>query len=83
MRRLYVSPKGDDAADGSFAHPFATIARACKSARTTGKGTRIILKAGEHRLSRTLRLGKADSGLVFACAPGARAVVSGFRDIAG
>ena len=83
MRRLYVSPKGDDAADGSSSHPFATIARACKAARAGEGEFRIILKAGEHRLSRTLRLGKADSGLVFVCAPGARAVVSGFRDIAG
>ena len=83
MQHLYVSTKGDDAADGSSSRPFATIARACKAARATGKGTHIILKAGEHRLSRTLRLGKADSGLVFECAPGARAVVSGFRDING
>ncbi len=83
MRRLYVSPKGDDAADGSSSHPFATIARACKAARAGEGDARIILKSGEHRLSRTLRLGKVDSRLVFACAPGARAVVSGFRDIAG
>ena len=83
MQRLHVSPRGDDAADGSSSRPFATIARACKAARAMGKGTRIVLKAGEHRLSRTLRLGKADSGLVFTCAPGARAVVSGFRDIVG
>ena len=34
-------------------------------------------------LSRTSRLGKADSGLVFECAPGAKAVVSGLRDIGG
>ncbi|MBQ6248406.1 MAG: right-handed parallel beta-helix repeat-containing protein [Kiritimatiellae bacterium] len=83
MHRLYVSPKGDDAADGSSSRPFATIAQACKAARTMGKGTHIILKIGEHRLSRTLRLGKADSGLVIEAAPGAKAVVSGFRDIAG
>ena len=83
MHRLYVSTKGDDAADGSSSRPFATIARACRAARAMGKGTHIVLKVGEHRLSRTLRLGKADSGLVFECAPGTKTVVSGFRDITG
>ena len=83
MHRLYVSPKGDDTADGSSSRPFATFARACKAARAAGKGTHIVLKAGEYRLSRTLRLGKADSGLVVEAAQGAKVVVSGFRNIAG
>lgn len=80
---FHVSPKGDDAAAGSAAKPFATIGRALEAARAAGKGARIVLKGGEHRLSRTLRLGKADSGLAFEAAPGAKPVLSGLRDITG
>ena len=77
----HVSPCGDDAADGSSAAPFATIHHAFAVARAAGRGARIVLHAGEHRLSRTLRLGKADAGLVVEAAPKAKPVVSGFRDV--
>lgn len=80
---FHVSPKGDDAAVGSAAKPFATVGRALEAARAAGRGARIVLKGGEHRLSRTLRLGKADSGLAFEAAPGAKPVLSGLRDITG
>ena len=41
------------------AKPFATIGKAILAARAAGPGARIVLKSGEYRLSRTLKLGKA------------------------
>ncbi len=83
---FHVSSTGDDGADGSPSAPFATIVRAIRAAREVrreGRAVRVVLGDGEYRLSRPLRLGKADSGLVVEAAPGARAVISGLRGIAG
>jgi hypothetical protein len=61
----------------------ATFEETIRTARAAGGTAHIVLKSGEYRLSRTLRLGKADSGLVIEAAPGAKPVLSGFRDITG
>lgn len=82
-KTFHVSPRGDDAADGSAARPFATIERAVRAAREAGGTARVVLAKGEYRLARTLKLGKADSGLVVEAARGARAVVTGLRAVAG
>ena len=51
---FYVSPDGDDANDGSFAHPFASIGQARDAVRVmdkTGKaGITVAVKAGEYRV---------------------------------
>ena len=80
---FHVSPKGDDAATGSAARPFATIEHAILAARAAGRGARIVLEDGTYRLARTLKLGRADSGLAIEAAPGARPVLSGCRAITG
>lgn len=80
---FHVSPLGDDGAKGSPSAPFATIARALRAARQSRRDARIVLGPGEYRLPRTLRLGKADSGLLLEAAPGARAVISGLREVTG
>lgn len=83
---FYVSPDGNDRADGSPSAPFATPARAIRAAREArrgGRAARVVLGGGEYRLSRPLRLGKDGSGLVVEAAPGARAVLSGLCGIAG
>ncbi len=50
---FYVAPEGDDANDGSFSHPFATIEHARDAVRAldkTGKtGITVAVKAGEYR----------------------------------
>ena len=52
---LYVSPAGDDAADGSLAHPLRTVERARDLVRAmdkTGKqGVTVALMAGEYRVN--------------------------------
>ena len=80
---FHVSQKGADDASGTSSKPFASIEQAVRAARAAGGRARIVLRAGEYRLSRPLKLGAADSGLVIEAAPGARPVLSGFRDIAG
>ena len=62
---LYVSPDGNDANDGSFEHPLATVEKARDLVRTmdkTGKsGVTVALKAGEYRVS-TIEFTAEDSG---------------------
>ncbi len=61
----YVSPNGNDDADGSFAHPFKTIEKARDVVRALDKngrdGITICLMAGEYRVD-TIEFTQADSG---------------------
>ncbi len=54
---FYVSPDGDDGADGSFAHPFRTPERARDAVRALDKtgrsGVTVALMAGDYRVSHT------------------------------
>jgi len=61
---FYVSPNGNDAAPGTQAKPFATLARAQQAARPiVGKKTVTInLRAGTYYLPAPLVLTSADSG---------------------
>jgi len=81
---IYVSPSGDDRADGTQSAPVATLAQAVRLARTRAPAadTRIVLRAGMHRLERTLVLGLEDNPaagrtLSFEAYPGEKPVVSG------
>ena len=61
--RFHVSPAGDDAADGSENHPFATLERAKMAVRTaTGKPVTIWLAGGDYHFEKPFELGKQDSG---------------------
>lgn len=80
---FYVSPCGDDANAGSSYKPFGTIARAQKAAREAGPGSIIVLADGVYRLPKTLAFGPRDNGLVIESAPGAKAVISGGREVRG
>lgn len=58
----FVDPAGDDSGPGTLDHPFATLERARSAA---SPGTVITLRAGTHRLTRTLHLNAADSGVTY------------------
>lgn len=88
--RVYVSPEGDDLAEGSLQHPFATIERALsyvREVRSTTPATtlgemHIILRGGTYRLASTLQLSDADSGTpdsptIIEAAEGETPIVSG------
>ncbi len=74
---FYVSPSGNDSADGSKAAPFATIARARDAARGT-KAT-VHIEAGTYRIDEPLRFSPQDSGVEYRA--NGDAIVSGGRPV--
>lgn len=67
---FWVAPNGSDAADGSAAHPVATVARAIVLARS--RGGRIVLRPGDYPVRDTIVLGPEDRGLTLEGQRGAR-----------
>ena len=66
---FYVSPDGDDAADGSAARPFRTLVRAREAVRglkakgLPSGGVAVRVRGGKYRVSETFELsGEEDSG---------------------
>jgi hypothetical protein len=66
---LHVSPRGNDAANGSAQHPFASLERArdeIRAWRRTGPlprgGVEILVHGGEYSVSQTFSLSEGDSG---------------------
>ncbi|MFI6295589.1 right-handed parallel beta-helix repeat-containing protein [Nonomuraea sp. NPDC050790] len=79
---IFVDPSGDDSGPGTIERPFATLERA------RAAGGVITLRAGVHRLTETLRLTEADSGIViqahgYGTAVPEKVVVSGGTPITG
>ena len=93
---IYVSPAGDDRADGSREHPLRTVHRALQQAREwrrtadprTDGGIRIVLAEGVYAMNEPLFVRPEDSGTagsptVICAAEGGRAVLSGGVQIGG
>src|SRR3546814_6434383 len=81
---IAVSPAGNDAADGSIAHPFRTLTRAQVAVRdANAKGDVVVRIAdGLYRLDAPITLTAADGGqkgwvVTWTAAPGAKPVLSG------
>lgn len=55
---IYVSPKGNDRADGSLSHPLRSIQAAIEKANRTGKNipVAIILRAGRYEQEQTIEI---------------------------
>ncbi|MDR1455772.1 MAG: PDZ domain-containing protein [Tannerella sp.] len=79
--QFYVSPAGNDGADGSRQHPFRTVERAQTEARTTQGEVAIILREATYRLAAPLRFtpqdGSPGKSLVFRAFPGEKVTLSG------
>ena len=73
---FYVSTSGSDSADGSSAHPFATLRRAVSAMEQSGTHT-TYLAGGKYYMSSTVNLGSADSGMTIQSTPGSKAVLDG------
>ncbi|WP_051778525.1 sigma-70 family RNA polymerase sigma factor [Kitasatospora phosalacinea] len=67
---LYVAPDGSDDADGSLAHPFASLARAAAVVRP---GQTIALRGGTYRLAAPVGIGTTGTGTQ-------RITLSAYRD---
>lgn len=78
----YVSPNGDDTADGSHERPFRTIQRAADVAQP---GDTITVRAGEYReWVSPPRGGESDTRrIVFQAAPGEKVVIKGSEVVRG
>src|SRR6185503_7561027 len=85
-----VSPRGDDAADGSSGRPFKTLTRAQQAVRSVNaKGNVVVLLAdGIYRLTEPLHFTAVDGGqdgnsVTWQAAPSAAPVIAGSIPVAG
>lgn len=69
---IHVSPAGDDANPGTADRPLRTFVAAQRA-----KAAEVVFHAGTYYLPETIALTAADSGRVFASAPGERVIISG------
>jgi hypothetical protein len=79
---FYVSPTGNDSANGSSDTPFASISRALTATRA-GSEKRIFLRGGTHILTSKLSLTSSDSGTTFTGYPGETVIISGGEKLTG
>ncbi len=59
---FHVAPSGSDSADGSRAHPFATLTRARDVIRTAPRPATVWIAGGDYLLKETFALTAEDSG---------------------
>jgi len=83
---IVVAPDGNDAAAGTVAAPVRTLARAqalARAAKADGGAVTVVLRGGAYRITETLKLGAADSGVTWRAADGERPVLTGGRRLTG
>ena len=92
QRAFHVSPSGDDAAAGTEAAPFRSLAKARDAVRAANAAMtgdlEVVLHDGVYRLDEPFVLEAADSGtdghrVVYRAANAQKAVLSGGRPITG
>jgi hypothetical protein len=96
VKRIYVSPGGDDDGSGSWWRPFATFERAQEAVRQTREAAgadglariEVLFKGGTYTLAKPLVLQPAHGGaagcpVVYRARGGKRPVFSGGREITG
>ncbi len=82
MAQVYVSPSGNDLANGSARAPVRSLERAVPMTRQA-QGHVVLLRGGTYRLGQTLVLTAADSGLSLQPEDGQPVIVSGGAKITG
>lgn len=80
-REYFVSPSGDDAADGSAAHPWRTIGRAASVAQA---GDTVTVREGIYReWVKPANPGRDGAPVTYRAADGERVVVTGADEVRG
>lgn len=87
---IAVSPKGNDAADGSMKHPFRTLQRAQAAVRQVNSMHDVVVQVGEgvYRVEQPLLFRTQDGGqnehsVMWQAAEGAHPVISGATRVSG
>ena len=81
MREFFVSPDGNDAADGSAARPWRTIGRAAAVAQT---GDTVTILGGVYReWVKPVNAGREGAPITYRAARGERVVVTGADEVRG
>ena len=88
--KIYVSPQGNDANNGTIEKPFQTIERAKMEVRKIkgDKSVTVFLRGGTYTLSKTVVFGMEDSGkegasITYAAYPGETPIISSGKEIKG
>jgi len=79
--KIFVSPTGNDEADGSIDAPLATIEKALEVASEKERRVNIILREGIYYQSDAIAMGEEHSGTVISGYEGETAVISGGTEI--
>ena len=77
---VYVSPDGDDSADGTEAEPFRTLVRArnaVRERRAAGEHATVILRGGNYTQTDTFVLSSEDGNTTYRAYEGETPVISG------
>lgn len=79
---LFVSPDGDDSADGTRDAPLQSIQLACDRAALLDLANKVVvLRQGSHYIADTIMLGPQHSDLHMMSHPGEKATVSGGKEL--
>lgn len=80
---FHVAVNGDDAGDGSAAHPFATVAKGIAVATGCGKSAVVVVHAGTYSVRRGMTLGPGATPLVVRAAGDGKVTLSGGHRVRG
>ena len=73
---VYVATDGNDASDGTFNHPFASLERAAMAAQKSSTKT-VMVEGGHYTLTAPVLLDTASAGLTLIAYPGQHPVFDG------
>ena len=78
---VYVSTNGNDANDGTLAHPFKTVQAAVLASRSVTGNKTINIANGEYSAENAILLGDSDDNIEFCAYEGGSVVISGGKSI--
>lgn len=80
---FHVAVSGDDAADGTAAHPFASVAKGIAAASASGKPAAVLVHGGIYRQRAGIKLGPGSTPLVVRAAGDGKVTLYGGHAVRG